>query len=490
MLEGLKSVRAKLTLWYSFVLLTTLIAFGIGAYTYFSRQLAENLDRSLSNEVKWVKNFIEPKISKVKPSKRFTSRSKTAQPQAQPAPVESSATEPSEADDEIWNQIYEHALLNPKKTLIEVTNKYGAIVFRSFTVGDESLMVGDIPLNTITIQTLQNEKGMDLRVAATTTKELDIYVAYPLSELKEALDNLFSIFLILVPIALAISIGGGWFLAYKSLRPVDEVTKTVQQITAHDLDQQIPERSVNDEIGRLISTFNGMIVRLRHSFEQIKQFSMDASHELRTPLTIMRGEVELALRTPKEPEEYRRVLVSNLEEILRLSAITENLLTLAKAEFGQQDVLYEEEIKLNELIKELYEDTELIALKKHISMKLTKNEELLIFGDRLRLRQLLLNLVDNAIKYTPERGRVTLSSERDDGYAKIQVSDTGIGISPEDQRKIFDRFFRVDKARSRELGGSGLGLSIAKWIAERHKGRIEVRSEPHKGSTFSVLLPL
>ena len=490
MFRALKSIRAKLTLWYSFVLLITLIAFGLIAYTYSTRQLTDNLDLSLTNEVKWVKNFIEPKAAKVKPSKKFTSKKKKQQMFVEVMPPAPDSSGMSEADDEIWNQIYEHALVNPKKTMIEVTDKKGAIVFRSFTVGEESLMIGHAPLDTIMMSTVKNERGEDMRVASTSTKNIHIYVAYPLAELRDVLDNLFSIFIILVPIALALSVVGGWFLANKSLQPVDEITKTAQQITAHNLDRQIPSRGVNDEIGRLISTFNNMISRLQHSFEQVKQFSIDASHELRTPLTIMRGEVELALRNPKECEEYRRVLVSNLEEILRLSAIIDNLLILSKSDSIQHESVYSDEVSLENLIEELFEDMIIIAEKKQIVINLLRKENIVVRGDRLKLRQLLLNLVDNAIKYTPERGSVSLSLERDNGYAKIMVKDSGIGISKDEQRKIFDRFYRVDKARTREQGGSGLGLSIAKLIAEQHQGKIEVESELGNGSAFFVYLPI
>ena len=203
----------------------------------------------------------------------------------------------------------------------------------------------------------------------------------------------------------------------------------------------------------------------------------------------MRGEAELALRNPKEADEYRRILASNLEEILRLSAIIENLLTLSKADQGQ-DIVPMEPTNLKDLIEELYEDCEVLATKKQISIEVGKKEDISIQGDKVRLRQLFLNLIDNAIKYTPEKGRVSLQLERQNGFAKVQVADTGIGIPKEEQNKIFDRFYRVDKARSREMGGSGLGLSIAKWIAELHHGRIEVESEPKHGSTFSVFLPI
>jgi two-component system OmpR family sensor kinase len=481
-----RSIRAKLTLWYAFILLTTLVAFGLVAYTYSSQTLADNLDQSLSNEVKWVENFIQGKISKVKPSKKFTSQQPVA-PSAKTAPT---PEEVSEADELVWNQIYAHALLNPKKTIIEVTNKWGAIAFRTYTVEDETLSVGEVPLNTIKIQTLRNVKGMNLRVAATRTNDLDIYVAYPLSELTEALENLFSIFLILIPVALAVSVGGGWLLAYKSLKPVDEITRAAREITAQHLDRQIPQTAADDEIGRLISTFNGMILRLRQSFEQVRQFSADASHELRTPLTIMRGEVELALRHPKEPGEYRRVLSSNLEEIVRLSAIIDNLLTVSRADIAQPGVPAEEQVDLHELVDALYGNCEAIARKKEIDFRLGRNDKMVVRGNKIQLRQLLMNLIDNAIKYTPVHGTVTLNSLRQEGVAKISVTDTGIGIPGGDLEKIFHRFYRVDKARSREMGGTGLGLSIAKWIAELHRGRIEVQSQPSAGSTFTVFLPL
>jgi heavy metal sensor kinase len=495
MLRRLKSIRAKLTLWYSLILLSTLTAFGVIGYIYSRQQLTENLDRSLKNEVRWVKNFIDQKAAKVKPSRKFVSKKKhTAAPVTRDIPADENTDDSGDADDEIWNQIYQHILLNPKKTLIEVNDLRGAVIFRSPVVTDtaneQSIVVKDPPFRTTMLTTIEGDHGEQLRVAATTTENARIFAAYPLEELQEVLDNLFSIFLILVPLALTVSIGGGWFLAHKSLRPVDEVTTAARQITAKDLNTRIPQHPVDDEIGRLISTFNDMIARLRQSFEQVRQFSVDASHELRTPMTIMRGEVELALRNPKTPEEYRRILVSNLEEIVRLSAIIDNLLTLSKAEMGHHDIRFDDRVDVHDLIAELYEDSEIIAMKKQIAIVLDKNEDVTIRGDRLRLRQLFLNLIDNAIKYTPENGTITISSGVSGNNVCVSVKDNGIGIPEEEQAKVFDRFYRVDKGRSREMGGSGLGLSIAKWTAELHRGRIDVESQPGNGSTFTVTLPL
>jgi signal transduction histidine kinase len=203
----------------------------------------------------------------------------------------------------------------------------------------------------------------------------------------------------------------------------------------------------------------------------------------------MRGEIELALRSTKTPEEYRRVLVSSLEEILRMSSIIENLLMLAKADQGLYEAHFTE-VDVETLVQELFDDCEILAESKQIRVTLKHNIPMKLVGDRVRLRQLFLNLIDNAIKYTPEGGSVKLDVERQNGMALLRVEDTGIGIPPEDIPKVFDRFYRVDKARSRELGGTGLGLSIAKWIAELHRGTITVESEVDKGSTFTVHLPI
>jgi heavy metal sensor kinase len=484
----LKSIRVKLTLWYTLVLLITLVAFGLVAYTYVRQTLEENLDRSLVNEVKWVKTYIESKATKVKPSKIFRTKKKASKelppPEAQlqydPAIV---AGDP---DEEIWNHVYEHALLNTKNALIEVIDKKTGSSL--YSVGGESLMVGDVAINVMQLASIKNKKGENLRVATTSTENINILAAYRLDELTDLLDNLFIIFIILVPLAAFLSIGGGWFLANKSLRPVDAVTKTAREITAHNLDQRLPTTDVNDEIGRLSSTFNDMIVRLDASFQQVRQFSVDASHELRTPLTIMRGEAEMALRSEKNADQYRAVLASTIEEIARLTAIIDSLATLSKADLGQMDVHFEP-VNLKEMVDELYEDAEILAMKKEIEVTVDHIEDAMIMGDKVRLRQLLLNLVDNAIKYTPSKGHVSLSLSRDNGNAKIAVQDTGIGIPQNEQKKIFDRFYRVDKARSRDLGGSGLGLSIVKWIVDLHHGRIDVDSEVSKGSTFTVWLP-
>jgi heavy metal sensor kinase len=331
--------------------------------------------------------------------------------------------------------------------------------------------------------------GEPVRIALARDESYTYLVGYPLSEVRDLLQSLYVIFLVLFPIALLVSVFGGFALAKKSLSPVDDITRRTRRITAESLDQSLPLRPSDDEIGRLTVTINDMIRRLHESFLRIRQFSADASHELRTPLTIVRGEIEIALRSPKTPEGYRRVLESTLEEILRLTSIIDNLLTLAKADRGLYRAEFSE-VDMKTLLDELFEDSCILASEKHIAVTLEAGSPVMIVGDRLRLRQLFLNLIDNAIKYTPEGGKVTLALERENGLVVFRVTDTGIGIPDADLPRIFDRFYRVDKARSREMGGTGLGLSIAKWIAELHRGTITVESEVLKGSVFTVRLPL
>lgn len=491
-MKYLHSIRLKLTAWYTLILGVTLFGFGLTAYFFTKENLLANLDYSLRNEVVWLKNFIEPQAKKVKLKRQRTQPPAVAKKQEKKVrrshEVEVAQDDSTEFD-QIWNQIYEHTLLSPKKQIIQIRDRNGDILYKSYSLGKEDIIFEDIPFNTTKLVTIYDAQGQPLRLAVTQNVFAKIYVAYPEAEIGEVLGNLFSIFIILVPVAIILSVLGGWFLANKSLAPVDKITKTARDITAQNLDRRIVSVEVDDEIGRLTSTINDMIGRLQSSFDQVKQFSVDASHELRTPLTVMRGELELALRSKQSNEQYRRILSSTLDEILRMSSVIENLLLLAKGDVGKSAFRFEE-VALAPIIRELHEDGEMLAEKKHISVILDDVESLSVMGDSVRLRQLVLNLLDNAVKYTPEHGTISMSLVRENGSAKIVVQDNGIGIPAEDLSKIFDRFYRVEKGRSREMGGTGLGLSIVQWIAEIHSGSVSVQSELNKGSIFSVFLPL
>lgn len=493
-----RSIRFKLTLYYSLIVSGTLIGFAVVAYYLTEQNLLSSLDRSLYNEVVWLKNFIEPRASRVK-LKRQRIKPKQQAPNETQSPiqptrksdeVEMKATDSVDVEfDAIWNQIYEHTLLTPKKQIIQIKDRNGDLLYKS-GLGKEEITFDDVPQDITKLVTIWNAQGQPLRLAVSQDRTMKVFVAYPISEVNEVLANLFSIFLYLIPVAIVVSVGGGWFLASRSFKPVDAITRTARAITAHNLDQRIPSSGVNDELSRLVATFNEMISRLQLSFAQTQQFSSDASHELRTPLTIMRGELELALRSKKvTPDGYRKVISSALEETMHMSVIIENLLTLTKADKGLTP-LKNEDVWLRPIIHDLHEDCEILAERKSISVRLGTMDDALISGDAVRIRQLCLNLIDNAIKYTPENGSVEISLIREMRQAKIRVKDTGVGMPANEIPKIFDRFYRVDKARSRELGGSGLGLSISKWIAEIHGGSIQVESEVNVGSTFTVTLPL
>ncbi|MBI3946834.1 MAG: two-component sensor histidine kinase, partial [Armatimonadetes bacterium] len=214
----------------------------------------------------------------------------------------------------------------------------------------------------------------------------------------------------------------------------------------------------------------------------------DASHELRTPLTIMRGEVEVALRTVRDTKEYQRVLNSILEEMNRVSSIVDHLLLLARADSGQIQV-ERQPVEINEILEDLHPQALLLAQPKRTAVTIREQGRVMVLGDSGKLRQLFLNLIDNAIKYTPEGGSVEVRLGSENGFAVVAVSDTGIGIADEDVPHIFDRFFRADRARNREIGGTGLGLAICQWVIEAHHGWIDVQTALGEGSTFTVYIP-
>lgn len=311
------------------------------------------------------------------------------------------------------------------------------------------------------------------------------------SLMEEALDELELVLLTFMPLALLILGLGGWFIAGRSLSPVAQITGTVRRINAENLSQRLDPLQSSDEIAELVDTFNSMLSRLEESFNKIRQFTADASHEMRTPLAILKGETEVALRWAKDPEELRRTLESNMEEIDRMTRIIEDLLALAKSEAGEIP-LDLTRFGLSDLLQDLYMLGRTLAEPKGIefSLNLDVSEDVLLRGDQLQLHRAILNLISNSVKYTPDNGQVCVELSLQGDEAVVAVRDTGIGIDKAHLPHLFDRFYRVDEARNRQVGGTGLGLSIVRWIIDAHEGRIEVDSTPGKGSTFTVFLPL
>lgn len=465
----------------------TLLAFGASAYWFTRSTLQENLDRSLSTELKWVSEFIEPRAKKI-PLRRSALRELQQLRQSTPTEQDELLSQEEEID-AIWNEIYQHTLLSPRRQMIQILDRNNDILYVSHSLGKERLQYDDIPYRSIKLVTVRMTDGRDIRLAVSQNDFVKIFVAYPMEDLNQVLGNLFSTFLILAPLALVLSIVGGWFLAHQSLKPVDTLTKAARKITAHNINERLPAYEVDDEIGRLTATFNDMIGRLHTFIEQLRQFSADASHELRTPLTIIRGEIEVALRRKQLSRPVRNLLMSIRDEVIRLSSIVEGLMSLVRSEEGRLAFRFES-LSLAEVVRDVVEDARVLGAAKGITVEPhLLADPVLLEGDRNRLRQLFLNILDNAVKYTPANGRVEIWLEQTNGRAVVRVRDTGVGIRRSDLPKIFDRFYRSPK-HIRNTDGSGLGLSIAKWIVEAHHGTIAVESKPNRGSTFTVTLPL
>ena len=474
-----QSLRFKLTVWYVLILAVLLVSFS--SFLYFT--LSNILYRSVDNKLRSLAGLIASESASPLSTFGF-----------------------GDMDPSVGTSTN----LKPIGKFIQVLDESGRIGQKSDNLKNVQLPISLNALRSasngrMTFETSRSFGNTPLRIVTLPVIEGShisriVQVASSLEDVEDALHNLFIILLITVPSALVLASLGGQFLANKALKPVDDITQTAHLITSQNLNQRIKPLKVRDEISRLIETFNEMISRLDKSFQQIKQFSSDASHELKTPLTILRGEVEVALRKERAVQEYEQILRSNLEEINRMSTIVEDLLLLSKTDI-EEVPLHRGPVHLTEILHDVVGQVDILARAKQIQLQtLNSDGDITVLGDALRLRELLLNLIENGIKYTPEKGSVSISLEKEvtpdrapaepAGFVKIIVSDTGIGIDKKDQERIFDRFYRVDKARSREQGGSGLGLSISKWIVEAHQGEILVESELGKGSTFTVKLPI
>lgn len=289
-----------------------------------------------------------------------------------------------------------------------------------------------------------------------------------------------------IPAAIA-GLAGGWWLMRKAMSPLATLTKAAARVHEGNLRGQIPLTGSGDEFDQLTEVFNAMTARLDSSFNRIREFSLHASHELKTPLTIMHGELETALRGGTALD--RESLLSQLDEVQRLSKIVDGLSLLTKADAGLI-TLKREPVRLDELVRDSFDDAQILAQPRQVKVELGACEEVTLTGDRHRLRQLLLNLNDNAIKYNVPGGAVILALRRTEAFAEVMVANTGPGIPPELQGRVFDRFFRGDASHSSLIEGCGLGLSIAQWIVTAHGGTIQLTSQPAKFTTFTVRLPL
>lgn len=294
---------------------------------------------------------------------------------------------------------------------------------------------------------------------------------------------------VVVPITLILTSFGGVFLADRLLKPLAQMNKSAREISSHHLNRRLPVVNPKDELGKLATTLNQLFDRLEKAFQNQQRFIADASHELRTPMAAIRAEIEVALRRERSAQEYKDLALSTLDEVTRMSRLVERLLFLTQSDAGQLPVQLES-VRLDEVCCRVFEKLKRLSESKNINLALDDLQSCTVQGDPELLEQLLMILVENAIKYTPADGQVTISCGHNRKEAWFQVKDTGIGIAEEHLSHLFERFYRVDKARSRQLGGSGLGLSIAHSIVTAHGGRLQVQSRLQQGSTFRAFFAL
>ena len=463
------SLRTRLTIYYLAILSAVLIFFGFAIYTYLSRSLLTIIDGALVYEAKEIERQMK---------NSFTDNV-----------AEDNSPEPHNDQ------------LMLAAQLVQIIDSEGRVRDETGSRQDHQWPVDRDLLNHLRekepyLESIRLPSGELFRLITRRAVYPDgdtffIRVGQSLRPLQEARRRLIVLLLIAVPIALLLGSYGGLLLANQALRPVDRVASAAERISASDLSERVPLPEKMDEIGRLAKTFNHMIARLQAAFERQRQFTSDASHEMRTPLAVMRGEIEITLRRERAPEEYQRVLTSNLEEIIRLSRLVEDLLTLARGDAGQA-ALQLEPVLLNKLCDQTVEYLAPLAHERQQSLRWqAPADPIIINGDAQRLKQLLLNLLDNAIKYTAPRGTITLSLASEEQDAVLTIADTGRGIPAEDLPHVFERFFRHSRSTSdKTVIGFGLGLSIVKWIVDSHGGKIEAQSKVGEGTTFIVKLPL
>lgn len=459
------SIRTRLTLWYTGVLLATLVVISALSYSLLRHNLVVDLDESLLAAAQVISDT-------------------TAAPET-----------PTRADPErLLREVLGAEFYDKVFRLLDPHGNPGS---RSTSHGADALPLSvearaNVQRGRRTFETVHAPGGETLRVLTMPVLSDGrlthiVQVGMPTARMERALRRFVQALLLLVPPAVLLATVGGAMIARAALQPVDEISGIARRITAEDLTRRIPERGTGDELDRLTATLNAMLSRLDAAFMQLRRFAADAAHELRTPLTVLRGGLEVALRHPRSPTEYERVLRSSLEEVERLIRLAEDLLLFSRAAAGLEGT--RSSVDLEPIVAEVADLGVRLGQRANVTVQVKEATPTTVSGDAGALRRALLNLVENAVKYTPPLGTVEISLTRDDRWALLAVRDTGPGIDPADVPRIFEPFVRLDTARTREAGGTGLGLAIAHAVVAAHGGTIEVDSTPGVGSTFTIRLP-
>jgi heavy metal sensor kinase len=459
---AIRSLRLRLTLWYVVLLAIIVAAFSAGIYFTLRHNLYDGLNDSVGNRAHLLLDVVRyedgrPTLAGVVSS-------------SDPREGESFVRVYDATGQVTFDNTLAAAGVAVDRRAVESALS-GETRNRDATVGDEGFRVRTLPIE------------QDGRISGV------LEVGQSGGDISDTLRTLLVILAVAYPLTLAVASFGGVFLAGRALSPIDRLTALARRISAEDLSQRLDLKLPDDEVGRLARTFDEMIARLDDAFRRQREFTADASHELRTPLTAIKGQTEVALSRPRDPDSYREVLQVVNEEVDRMIRLVGSLLTLARADAGEIPIATEA-VNLADLVAAAADQVRPVMEQRGVELRLEPGPAATLRADEDLLLQLLLNLLDNAGKYSRPGGRVTVGWAVSDGQAQVWVRDTGVGIAPDHLPHIFERFYRVDRARSRAEGGAGLGLSICRWIAEAHGGSISVESAPGEGTGFVVRLPV
>jgi heavy metal sensor kinase len=457
-------LRARLTLWYGGVVLAVLLLFGTLSYGVLRWTLFNDVDSTLLVVAQVVRD--------------------TGYPRA-PSPVDPEARLRALLGPDFFDRFLQ--LLDPEGETEPGIRPNGS---RALPLSEEAR--GNARRGLPTFETVQAELGEPVRLLTMPVMRNGrlvnlVQVGIPLRRTREALDRYLRTLLALIPLGLGLATAGGALVAGRALSPVGGMSRTARRITAEDLAERIPVRGAGDELDHLAETLNAMLVRLEAAFVQVRRFAADAAHELRTPLTALRGELEVGLRADRSPDAYRRVLQSVLESVERLVRLAEDLLVLSRASAG--GLARSGPVDVEVLALGALDAGARLAQGRGVTVRLGAAEPVSVRGDAMTLERALLNLVDNAVRYTPAGGKVEISARPTDGAVEIAVQDSGPGIAPADAERVFEPFVRLEAARAKETEGTGLGLAIARSIVAAHGGTLTVDSTPGAGSRFTIRLP-
>ncbi len=463
-----RSIRFRLTAWYAGLLAVLLLLFGGSTWFGLAHYLHRSLSESLAKQAQQIgDNF----LLDVKTS----------------------------GESYLIEEINEHYSPEQNDHFVRVTRADGSVLYVSgapISKGFDPARVSPASLSSASAAAREEPLagGGELLIYSQPFTARDgsrflIETGAPLDSIENTLRGLLLTLAVGLPAMITVAAAGGYWIMRRALRPLDEIAGGAERITSRNLNERLPVVRTGDELERLSVALNRMIGRLEESFQYIRRFTADASHELRTPLTVLRGELEAVAQKPQLNPEVSETISSALEETERLSRIVESLLAISRLDAGEAQ-MERARFDLAELAVATTEQMRLLAEDKNLTLECRPIQRVEITGDQARIKQVIVNLVDNAIKYTPEGGLVCVEVNLEQENALLEVSDTGVGIPVEAHTHLFERFYRVDKARSRQMGGAGLGLAIVKSIVTVHGGQVTVESIEGRGSRFRVELPL